>query len=153
LQCGDDLVNPEKRSRQRKKGRELRKKKTDKKSSVSDRVKLLEEKRQAKEKEQEKQVTKKGKAFENKKQGKKKTEEKVEEEFLPSIGESLHNFVLSEKHSDVSFVVGDDKEIIRAHKVVLASRSPVFAAMLYTNFTESKDSERITVTDVDAEIF
>jgi len=49
--------------------------------------------------------------------------------------------------------VGEDKDVIRAHKVVLASRSPVFAAMLYTNFIESKDSESIIITDVDAEIF
>jgi len=85
---------------------------------------------------------------------KKKAEENKEEgDFLPSIGESLHNYVLSEKYSDVSFVVGSDKEVIRAHKVVLASRSPVFAAMLYSNFLESKNSESITVSDVEAEIF
>ena len=58
---------------------------------------------------------------------------------------------LNDEHTD--FVIVLDGHEIRAHKAVLASRCPVFASMFsMPNCTENIHS-RMTVTDVDLDVF
>ncbi|XP_060064966.1 BTB/POZ domain-containing protein 6-like [Ylistrum balloti] len=52
--------------------------------------------------------------------------------------------------SDVTFIVGIDKERISAHKLVLFSRSPVFYAMFEGPLAEQGE---ITIPDISEEIF
>jgi hypothetical protein len=52
---------------------------------------------------------------------------------------------------DVTFLCGDRKTEIRAHKYILISRSPVFQAMFCGPLAESR--ETIEIPDVDADIF
>jgi len=47
---------------------------------------------------------------------------------------------------------GEDTEYFPAHRIILAARSPVFAAMLYGSFSESRDTE-IPLPDVNAKTF
>ena len=58
--------------------------------------------------------------------------------------------------TDVSFEVdqtdGQVKKTLSAHKSILASRSPVFEAMLYGGLGISS-SQKISITDVDSESF
>ena len=43
----------------------------------------------------------------------------------------------NEIETDVEFLAGnEDKEIVRAHRIILASRSPVFHAMFYGDMRE-----------------
>ncbi|VDN41777.1 unnamed protein product [Gongylonema pulchrum] len=39
---------------------------------------------------------------------------------------------------DVEFIVGDEKEVVLAHKLVLASSSEVFSTMFYGELARSK---------------
>ena len=57
-----------------------------------------------------------------------------------------------EFYCDVTFVVGGDevKQVIRAHKLILASRSKVFSAMFYGALKE--DGEDIKLPDTDGEV-
>ena len=52
--------------------------------------------------------------------------------------------------SDVTFVVGESKREISAHKLILASASEVFEAMFYGNFATS---DRIKVPGLSPEVF
>lgn len=54
-------------------------------------------------------------------------------------------------YCDVTFKVGTAGKEVKAHKYVLASRSSVFAAMLYGSLSEANDV--IAVPDIEAEIF
>eukprot|EP01006_Ploeotia_vitrea_P035035 TRINITY_DN65831_c7_g3_i6.p1 TRINITY_DN65831_c7_g3~~TRINITY_DN65831_c7_g3_i6.p1 ORF type:complete len:423 (+),score=258.48 TRINITY_DN65831_c7_g3_i6:54-1271(+) len=62
---------------------------------------------------------------------------------------------MSEKFADVRFEVGPKggTETFSAHKIILASRSPVFAAMLFSRFQEATTSEAIRVPDISPECF
>ena len=53
---------------------------------------------------------------------------------------------------DVNFLIedGEEAQIIRAHKLILASRSPVFSAMFYGELREPDD---IKLPDTTGEIF
>ncbi|XP_048749896.2 BTB/POZ domain-containing protein 2-like [Ostrea edulis] len=53
-------------------------------------------------------------------------------------------------HCDVTFRVGKEGKLVRAHKYVLSSRSPVFDAMLYGDLAESYD---IIVPDIEPSSF
>jgi hypothetical protein len=53
---------------------------------------------------------------------------------------------------DVAFVVGPGRVRMEAHRVVLAARSPMFAAMFFSNFLEGRWAE-VQLPDVDAELF
>lgn len=57
----------------------------------------------------------------------------------------------NELYCDVLFKVGGMGTEIKAHKYVLASRSAVFAAMLYGNL--SKESDFINTPDIEPDIF
>ncbi len=52
----------------------------------------------------------------------------------------------------MSFLVGPDKKKFYGHKIVLAARSPVFAAMLFSKFAESSMRE-IELPDIKPNIF
>ncbi|XP_048735903.1 BTB/POZ domain-containing protein 6-like [Ostrea edulis] len=53
-------------------------------------------------------------------------------------------------HCDVTFRVGKEGKLVHVHKYVLASRSPVFDAMLYGDLAESDD---IIVPDIEPSSF
>ncbi|XP_062578644.1 BTB/POZ domain-containing protein 2-like [Saccostrea cucullata] len=55
-----------------------------------------------------------------------------------------------EIHCDVTFRVGKEEKLIHAHKYVLASRSPVFDAMLYGDLAEAKE---IKIPDIESSAF
>ncbi|XP_061170988.1 BTB/POZ domain-containing protein 6-like [Saccostrea echinata] len=55
-----------------------------------------------------------------------------------------------EIHCDVSFKVGKEEKLVRAHKYVLASRSPVFDALLYGDLAESNE---IKIPDIEPSAF
>jgi len=62
-------------------------------------------------------------------------------------GDCLKKFLGSSEFSDVVFIVskdkdGKEKERIGAHKVILATRSPVFEAMLYPAFPQQALQEK-----------
>lgn len=52
---------------------------------------------------------------------------------------------------DVTFLLGDTKQEVRAHKFILISRSPVFSAMFCGPMAETQ--EQITIPDIAPEVF
>jgi len=68
------------------------------------------------------------------------------------ISHTLKTLLNSEKFSDVVFHVGPDEEKIYAHCLILASRSPIFKSMFYTDFKEAKH-RIVRVTDIRPSIF
>jgi speckle-type POZ protein len=69
----------------------------------------------------------------------------------PSLGADLGALLASGDGADVQFVVGDG-ERAGAHRVVLAARSPVFAAMLTGSMREAT-AAAVPVPDVDPAVF
>ncbi|XP_060064922.1 BTB/POZ domain-containing protein 1-like [Ylistrum balloti] len=67
-----------------------------------------------------------------------------------SLSESFDYILTSSLANDVTFIVGQDKERISAHKLVLICRSPVFFAMLMGHLA---DTEEITIPDISSETF
>eukprot|EP01083_Nonionella_stella_P076292 207839_1 len=57
------------------------------------------------------------------------------------------------KFSDVTFIVGESKEEIKANRFLLASHSPVFEAMLYGNMVEASPDAEIEIKDTKPAIF
>eukprot|EP01018_Ginkgo_biloba_P010936 Gb_03319 [translate_table: standard] len=66
-----------------------------------------------------------------------------------TLGQNFGEFLDSGKGADVSFEV--DGEIFRAHKLVLATRSPVFKAQLFGPMRDQNTV--IKVTDMEAPVF
>lgn len=58
---------------------------------------------------------------------------------------------INQLYCDVNFKVGTAGVNVKAHKYVLASRSSVFAAMLYGSLLEVSDA--IAVPDIEPEVF
>ncbi|XP_071096746.1 BTB/POZ domain-containing protein 6-like [Haliotis cracherodii] len=56
----------------------------------------------------------------------------------------------TEDFSDVIFRVGSEKQVVRAHRYVLVSRSCVFHAMFCGNLAEEKE---VTIPDIEPDIF
>jgi hypothetical protein len=54
---------------------------------------------------------------------------------------------------DVEFAVGPDHQIIKAHRYMLASRSPVYFAMFFGELAVSKSDYPISVPDLTHEAF
>ncbi|KAL5018173.1 hypothetical protein ScPMuIL_003895 [Solemya velum] len=52
---------------------------------------------------------------------------------------------------DVTFLLGETKEKVRAHKVFMISRSPVFSAMFCGSLAETQDP--IPIPDIEPEVF
>jgi len=63
-------------------------------------------------------------------------------------------FMLShEINSDIEFAVGLNGDIVRAHKYMLVSRSPVFFAMFYGSAGTVHHDAPITIKDTTVEAF
>jgi len=54
---------------------------------------------------------------------------------------------------DVAFAVGEEKKVFYASKVIIASRSPVFEAMLFSRFSEATSTGPIEISDIDSVSF
>ncbi|GKU86654.1 hypothetical protein SLEP1_g1151 [Rubroshorea leprosula] len=67
-----------------------------------------------------------------------------------NLGQQFGQLLASGKRSDVSFEV--DGEIFPAHKLILATRSPVFKAQLYGPLKE-QNTQKIKVEDIEASVF
>ncbi len=72
------------------------------------------------------------------------------EEKNTSLDRDLEQFFTNRSDTDVCFVI-DGKEI-KAHKMILSARSPVFAAMLKSGMKESV-SNRVEIDDIAPDIF
>eukprot|EP01084_Bolivina_argentea_P315147 545938_1 len=57
------------------------------------------------------------------------------------------------KFTDVTFVVGPQKVIFRVVRVLIASISPVFTAMLFGTMKESAPNAEVIIEDIDANAF
>ncbi|KAJ6806935.1 BTB/POZ and MATH domain-containing protein 3-like [Iris pallida] len=68
----------------------------------------------------------------------------------PDMGDCLEGLLKSGMNSDIVFEVGD--ETFRAHKLILAVRSPVFKAQFY-GLIGNPDMEKIVVKDVQPLVF
>lgn len=66
------------------------------------------------------------------------------------LAECMMHMLTEEVMCDVIFRVGRDKTAIKAHKYMLASRSPVFYAMFEDSLPETGE---INVPDIDKNIF
>ena len=66
------------------------------------------------------------------------------------LSQNLETLLESEKHSDVILLVGGKK--LKAHKNILAARSPVFAAMFEHECKETEES-CVDIVDVDLDVF
>jgi hypothetical protein len=54
---------------------------------------------------------------------------------------------------DAEFAVGSDGHLVKAHRYMLASRSPVFFAMFFGDLATSSDAFPISVPDLSYEAF
>ena len=70
-----------------------------------------------------------------------------EKTLLDACSHMLNNAIAC----DVTFLVGDKQEKIRAHKFILICRSTVFEAMLSGEFSD--DKEDIKVPDIEPDVF
>ncbi|KAL5016532.1 hypothetical protein ScPMuIL_006121 [Solemya velum] len=68
-----------------------------------------------------------------------------------SLMECTEFMLENEIACDVTFLVGEAKDEVRAHKFILISRSPVFSAMFCGAMAETEES--ISVPDIHADIF
>ncbi|CAO2187414.1 unnamed protein product [Urochloa humidicola] len=66
------------------------------------------------------------------------------------LSEHFGKLLLEEEGTDVTFTVGG--ETFHAHKIVLATRSPVFKAQLYGQMKERR-ARRLTVEDIQPDVF
>lgn len=69
---------------------------------------------------------------------------------LGNLSDDLKAALACEELKDVTFLFG--KQEIKAHKVVLAARSPVFRKMFATNMKESKSNE-VVISDISYDTF
>ncbi|XP_062578706.1 BTB/POZ domain-containing protein 6-like, partial [Saccostrea cucullata] len=67
-----------------------------------------------------------------------------------SVAECNRYMLKNEIHCDVTFRVGKEEKLVRAHKYVLVSRSPVFDAMFYGDLAEAKE---IKIPDIEPPSF
>ncbi|CAG2233733.1 BTBD1_2 [Mytilus edulis] len=68
------------------------------------------------------------------------------------IAECNKHMLANQIACDVGFLVGDEQELVMAHKYVMISRSCVFYAMLHGLMAENAD-EYISIPDIDKETF
>ncbi|CAO2168433.1 unnamed protein product [Urochloa humidicola] len=66
------------------------------------------------------------------------------------LSEHFGKLLLEEEGADVTFTVGG--ETFHAHKIMLATRSPVFKAQLYGQMKERR-ARRLTVEDIQPDVF
>ncbi|XP_049299201.1 uncharacterized protein LOC125771986 isoform X3 [Anopheles funestus] len=72
--------------------------------------------------------------------------------FYDSLSSRIEQFVNNEFMSDVTFIVGPEKQRIFAHRLHLVTASKYFYTMFYGNFAEAELDE-IELKDEDPEIF
>ena len=65
--------------------------------------------------------------------------------------ECIKHALNNELYTDIEFTVGKEKEVVKAHKFILATCSPVFEKMFFGSLPES--TSPITITDVEPEAF
>ncbi|XP_062586828.1 BTB/POZ domain-containing protein 6-like [Saccostrea cucullata] len=84
--------------------------------------------------------------------GRKMTEVKTSKNWRSglSVADCNRYMLENEIHCDVLFRVGKEEKLVRAHKYVLASRSPVFDAMFYGDLAEAKE---IKIPDIEPPSF
>lgn len=73
-----------------------------------------------------------------------------------TVDERLSALYSNGSRWDVKFIVKDSEAEefeYKAHRVVLAARSPVFAAMFYSGFAEARSEEAVIINDVPAWAF
>ena len=68
-----------------------------------------------------------------------------------SIKECIAYILENEVFCDVEFKVGEEGELIKAHKLILASRCPVFEKMFFGSLPET--SNPIVIPDVEPAAF
>ena len=68
-----------------------------------------------------------------------------------TLPKCLMHMLNTEDQPSVTFVVGEEKEKIKAHKLILAARSPVFYSMFYGPLAQQEDE--ITLVDIQPEGF
>ncbi|KAL5012972.1 hypothetical protein ScPMuIL_011523 [Solemya velum] len=68
-----------------------------------------------------------------------------------SLSECTQFMLEHEIACDVTFILGETKQEVRAHKFILISRSPVFSAMFCGSLVETQ--EPITIPDIAPEVF
>eukprot|EP00850_Spirogloea_muscicola_P016598 SM000135S27042 [mRNA] locus=s135:343436:345591:- [translate_table: standard] len=68
----------------------------------------------------------------------------------PQIGSDWGKLLDVEEYTDVVFEVGT--EVVKAHKLILSTRSPVFKALFYGPMREKRDG-KFSITDVEAPVF
>ncbi|CAL4941865.1 unnamed protein product [Urochloa decumbens] len=71
----------------------------------------------------------------------------------PELSRHLGGLLASGDGADVAFKVGGDGETFRAHRCVLAARSPVFRAELLGPMKEGNADSVVEVGDMDPEVF
>ncbi|XP_069102880.1 uncharacterized protein [Argopecten irradians] len=69
-----------------------------------------------------------------------------------TIQESLDALFLSDTDCDVTFIVGDQRTRISAHKLILACRNPAFSLM-FENCRRTGKRDEIVIMDITADIF
>jgi len=70
---------------------------------------------------------------------------------LRTLSEDYEALYECKKHSDIVLIIGDEREELKAHKLVLAARSPVFAAMFEHECEESRRN-RIEIVDLTVDV-
>ena len=83
---------------------------------------------------------------------KEKDKDKIHIDDAILLSNHLSMLVNEQRMSDVVFIVGSSRERIHAHRVILAARSAVFAAMLYGGLRESHEQE-IVVPNIRPAVF
>ncbi|XP_065357150.1 speckle-type POZ protein-like [Calliphora vicina] len=76
--------------------------------------------------------------------------DKMAQETKSTLRDDLHNLIQKKKFCDVIIKTKDDKEI-QAHKIVLAARSEVFAAMFEHKMKENEDN-CVNIEDFDSDV-
>ncbi|VDN37263.1 unnamed protein product [Gongylonema pulchrum] len=68
------------------------------------------------------------------------------EDYDVGLAERLNDFLDERIGCDVEFIVGDEKEAILAHKLVLACSSKVFATMFYGEMARRRRADKESTT-------
>jgi len=80
----------------------------------------------------------------------------LEEKKPDAVSTALENFASlleNPAHADVTFLVGEEKKEIQAHKGILSARSPYFAAMLRPGGMSESSQEIVEIRDHSSKIF
>lgn len=69
------------------------------------------------------------------------------------VGEDLAKLMHDESSCDVTFIVGEERERIRAHKLILGARSDVFLTMFNSPMRQGQEEGMEVVQDTQPEVF